>query len=560
MVVIIMNISALRHVSNSEDCFPVDINTICIRLRTAKNDVDKVTLIYAENKFNWWTERKNKSMPKVYSDAYFDYYIIYLKLNDTRFAYLFKLTGKESELYYSEEGASGTYDFSIAYFNFFQFPYINSSDCHVVPEWVNECSMYQIFPERFNIGDNDKDKSYININWGDKPQPKSFAGGNLDGIADKIEYISDMGFTSIYLTPVYKSISNHKYDISDYYKVDDMFGGEKALRRLITEAHSRGIRVLLDGVFNHCSDKHEYFKDVIEKGHLSKYYNWFFIDGDKPDVNKGNYKMFANVGYMPKLNTNNPEVIKYFSEVGAFWIREYGVDGWRLDVSDEVSHTFLREFRKSVINAKPDAIIIGELWHQPRAWLTGDQFDGVMNYGFTKAARDYFVCETLDAQEFCNRLVMLLMRNDDNANRMMLNLLDCHDTERFLTLLGGNKKRLYSAIAAMYFYIGIPCIYYGDEIGMEGGYDPDCRRCFPWDAKMWDKKLQAFVKRLNHLKKKPALSKGRLELNVVNEMTVMTRISGKSRMSLYINMTKTSKEIITAAGVVNVESEDCYIM
>ena len=301
---------------------------------------------------------------------------------------------------------------------------------------------------------------------------------------------------------MFRSPSNHKYDTIDYYTVDAMFGSNEDLRRLMQEAHGRGIRVILDAVFNHCSMYCPQFQDVIEQGKNSRYFDWFIIHGERPDVQRCNYECFAACNYMPKWNTNNVQVQDYLLNVALYWMRECGIDGWRLDVADEVSHDFWRRFRKEVKRLSPQAILIGESWHDANAWLRGDEFDGIMNYSFTKACIDFFAKGTRTAQSFCGRLSELLMRNTDQVDQMMLNLLDSHDTERFLTLVGEDRAKLRCALAVLFFFPGMPCICYGTEIGMVGEYEPDSRRTFDWNEEHWDRELQETVRKLAKLRKR----------------------------------------------------------
>lgn len=237
----------------------------------------------------------------------------------------------------------------------------------------------------------------------------------------------------------------------------------------------------MDAVFNHCSDRMSQFQDVLDKGKDSPYYDWFFIDGEKPEQEKLNYETFASCEYMPKLNTSNPEVQRFLIDIGCYYIKEYDIDGWRLDVSDEVSHEFWRSFRKAVKGCKREAVIIGENWHDAYSNLRGDQYDSIMNYAFTKGCLDYFARENMNAQQFAWKLNDLLMRNSDTVNSMMLNLLDSHDTHRFFSEVGENRFKLKAALCLLYLFPGTPCIYYGTEILMPGGYDPDCRRCMDWE-------------------------------------------------------------------------------
>ena len=219
---------------------------------------------------------------------------------------------------------------------------------------------------------------------GDRPTPQSFAGGDLRGIIEKLDYIKGLGINAIYLTPIFQSVSNHKYDINDYRKIDPQFGTKEDLQELVAKAHAMGIRIVLDAVFNHCSMEMKEFQDVLVNGRQSPYYHWFLIDGDYPDPEQMNYECFASCNYMPKLNTANPETQEFLLDIAIYWIKEADIDGWRLDVADEVSHEFWRRFRKEVKNVKKDCVIIGENWHDAYPYLMGDQYDSIMNYSFTK--------------------------------------------------------------------------------------------------------------------------------------------------------------------------------
>lgn len=536
-----MNKQALLHRSDSLYSFALDRDTVEIRLRTAKNDVRHVEIFYGL-KHDFCLNRKTASMAKILSDGLFDYYMIRLKLADKRLAYVFRVEDVEGRsFYYSEDGATEDYDFSLAYYSFFQLAYINPNDVMPRVDWLSRAVVYQIFVERFNRG-GDGDGAYIDLEWGAKPTPKSFAGGDLDGITQKLDYISELGVNTLYLTPIFTSVSNHKYDISDYYNVDPHFGGNEAFARLMKACKARGIRVILDAVFNHCSENLEMFKDVCKNGKASKYHDWFVIRGDKPTKRPLNYEVFASCDYMPKWNTANPEVAEYLCGVGEYWIKNYDIDGWRLDVSDEVSHGFWRTFRERIKACGADKVLIGENWHDSRPYLRGDEFDSIMNYAFTKAMLDYFANGTLSAQGLCDRLGGLVMRNTTQVNLMMLNLIDSHDTHRFYTLCGKDENKLLSALAVELFMPGAMMIYYGTEIPLEGGYDPDSRRCFLWGEHAFTDR----VKELVRFKKLRAVVDGDVAFFAENGMFIVERRVERQTATLYVNNTSNS---ISARGV-----------
>ncbi len=498
-----MNEQAIYHKPESEFGYAKDGKTFCLRIRTAKEDTPDIAVVYG-GKYDFWGTQFKKEMALSYRDRLYNYYTVELQPADIRLVYVFEIRQGEDTFYYCEDGLTENYDFGLNFYNAFQIAYINESDLHKPVHWMKDARFYQIFIDRFYRGDTGKDDSYINLPWGEIPNPKSFAGGDLPGICQKLPYLQELGINALYLTPIFKSVSNHKYDIQDYFTVDPMFGTNGDFATLVEEAHARGIRVVIDAVFNHVSDQCQQFQDVLKHGKKSKYFDWFIIHGDAVDQKIVNYECFSSCNYMPKWNTSNVEVQDFLIRIAVHWIQEYHIDGWRLDVSDEVSHHFWRRFRQAVKAASPQCAIIGENWHNANAYLQGDQYDSIMNYAFTKACLDFFATDRLDAKGFAEKLNELLMRNTDTVNLMMLNLLDSHDTHRFFTQVGENKDKLESALAVLYLFVGAPCIYYGTEIAMPGGYDPDCRRTMDWEAERGS--TWQLIQQLTALKKKePAL-------------------------------------------------------
>jgi glycosidase len=526
-----MNKHALLHIPESRYCFALSKEEVVIRLRTAKEDADsglKVRLIYGV-KYDYQKERFTVDVPLKYEDELFGYYEIQLKISDVRLVYIFELEENGTKHYYSEDGLTDSYDYKDCFYNFFQLPYINENDVMPIVDWMPSTVFYQIFIDRFCIGDENKDMSYIDMKWGDKPTPKNHAGGDLKGIIKRLDYLKDLGISALYLNPIFLSDSNHKYDIIDYKKIDPQFGTTEDFITLVKEAHARGIRIVLDAVFNHCSNKMMQFQDVVKNGRASKYHDWFIVDGDKADIENRNYECFAYCESMPKLDTANPEVQNFLLDIATYWIDIADIDGWRLDVADEVSHDFWRMFRKAVKARKSDAVIIGENWHDAYPSLQGEQQDSIMNYAYTKICLDYFAKGRCDELQTVQHLNGILMRNMKQVNYMMLNLLDSHDTARFFTECGKDKKKLETALALTMFMPGTPCIYYGTEHAMEGSYDPDCRRCFDWDKSKWDMEFYNKVKELIALKKNEVMQIG--EISIVEEdgaIKVVRSYNGKT--------------------------------
>lgn len=497
-----MNIQALCHIPKSNYAYAYREDELHIRIRTAKNDMSAVNIIFG-HKFNWEHSQEKHVMRKVSVDEYFDYYQYELRTIDFRLGYYFELISEGRTLYYTEAGIVEKFKEELAYCYFFQFPYLNSVDIHKLPVWSREAVFYQIFVERFFNGDELNSPPNL-CDWEAEPQSKSFFGGDLSGILKKLDYLEDLGINGIYLTPIFTSPSNHKYDITDYFEIDPYFGNKEIFRELVDEAHKRNIRIVLDAVFNHCSDKFPPFQDVVQNGKASKYYDWFHIHDEEVSKNPINYETFGYISSMPKLNTANPETKQYLLDCIRYWTKEFQIDGWRLDVSDEIDHRFWREFRTVLKEINADAIIIGENWHDALPWLMGDQFDSVMNYPVTKLVLDFFAKGSIDAVSFSDQLGGYLMRYPDQVNEVMLNLLDSHDTERFLHSCEGRQDKLKAAAAFLFAYPGIPCTYYGTEIGMTGNYDPGCRRGFCWRQEEWNLDVYEFYKKLIRLRRTEA--------------------------------------------------------
>lgn len=539
-----MNKAAVLHLSESFMASAKSEDILNIRIRADKEDKLDLSLIYTY-KFDEPRKWEEIEMEKTFEDEIFSYYEVDLKVIDKRIAYIFKLMEVNETYYLCESGINKNYDFENFHFTSFHMPYINEADLFEPVEWMKDALFYQIFPERFRRGDFSKDDSYINQNWEDLPRTDSFAGGDLKGIIEKLDHIKSLGVNALYLTPIFKSPTNHKYDIMDYFEIDSQFGDKKDFKNLVEKAHEMGIRIVLDAVFNHMSHKNPIFMDVRKKGKASQYYDWFFVEGDEVDIEKITYETFAHVYNMPKLNTSNKNVQDYLIKIGKYWIEEFDIDGWRLDVSDEVSHDFWKRFRKEIKSSKKDAVIIGENWHNAESFLRGDEFDSVMNYAFTNTALDYFKGK-ISAQKASDDLNMVIMRNRDAANRMMLNFLDTHDTPRFITEIEGNRDKFLAALAMSTIYMGANSIYYGTETLLEGGKDPDCRRGFPWDKLNKNKELTEKIKEILAIKKHPAIKNGSIKIYSKENILIIERFDDENSLGLAINLGEDKEFEITA--------------
>jgi len=373
-----------------------------------------------------------------------------------------------------------------------------------VPFWVQDAVFYQIFPDRFANGNSFNDPPNVHP-WGSPPTPGGFQGGDLRGIIDKLDYLLDLGVTAIYLNPIFQATSTHRYNTRNYYAVDPKLGDERDFRAFIEAAHRSGLRVLLDGVFNHSGRGFIAFNDLLENQELSPYKDWYHvirfpIDAYSPGDAK-DYLGWWNLKSLPKFNTNNPLVRKYLFDVGRYWI-EHGVDGWRLDVPNEIDDdAFWEEFRRTVRTANPDAYLVGEIWEADPRWANDRHFDGLMNYPVRTALLG-LLSKSLTATHFAERVEKMLEIYPRENTYAMMNVLGTHDTERILTLCGGDIRKVQLANLFIFTYPGAPSIYYGDEIGMEGGKDPDNRRTFPWDPQVWKPGLHESMRRLVSLRRR----------------------------------------------------------
>jgi len=370
------------------------------------------------------------------------------------------------------------------------------------PAWVADAVFYQIFPDRFARSGRVDLGARIET-WDEPPSFTGYKGGDLWGVLDRLDYLHDLGITALWFNPIFQSASNHRYHTYDYYSVDPMLGGNEAFNALIEGTKQRGMRVILDGVFNHASRGFFQFNDIAEHQEKSAFVDWFnvreFPIDPYDEVTPATYDAWWGLHALPKFNTEHPAVREFLWDVGAHWM-EKGIDGWRLDVPNEITTAgFWDEFRSRVRAVNPEAYITGEIWHEAKMWVGEDgPFDGVMNYPLTTAIipfaignrinhdaivdnNDYFVTPGLNAGEFADRIDMIMDWYGPSERTAMLNLLDSHDTGRITSMADGDPELVILCLALLLTMPGAPCIYYGTEVGLEGGPDPDCRRGFPWD-------------------------------------------------------------------------------
>ena len=408
------------------------------------------------------------------------------------------------------------------------------------PAWTKDAVFYQIFPDRFCRSAKYKAVGKF-VDWETLPTRENMFGGNLAGISEKLDYIASLGVNAIYLCPIFKSNSNHRYHTVDYFEIDPVLGTLRDFDKLVKKAHKLGLRVILDGVFNHCSRGFFQFNSLMELGKNSPYVDWFHVHGWPLHAYSGkpNYDCWWGYPALPKFNTDNPDVRDYLFSVGEYWMKR-GIDGWRLDVPNEIDDdSFWQEFRRRIKAINPEAYIVGEIWDEPSRWLQGDQFDGVMNYPLRKAVLACLFDEKpIDLAEFAKRLREAF---PEGRFGVPMNLLGSHDTIRLASLPCSNLQRVKLALTILFFLPGAPCIYYGDEIGMLGGKDPDNRRAFPWDkfAEMQKAPVYDYLKGLIALRNKErVLRDGSLEIAYSAGRLEIVRTLGKKKMTLAITEAK----------------------
>ena len=476
------------------------------------------------------------------------------------------------------------------------------------PDWVRDAIFYQVFPDRFASSERVAKPGPLEP-WDAPPTLHGFKGGDLLGVVERLPYLEDLGVNALYLTPIFASASNHRYHTYDYMTVDPLLGGDAALRELLDEAHARGMRVVLDGVFNHTGRGFWAFHHVLETGASSPYRHWFHFDQDALDENRLvraypgadarvgvalddpwigeaspssdgtasrrhlGYAAWWDLPALPKLNTDEPAVREYLFGVAEHWLR-FGIDGWRLDVPAEIrDEAFWQEFRRRCRAIRPDAYLVGEVWHVAPEWLAGDRFDALMNYPLAEAILSFAGGPSIDRElvgrhhefgpnvaptdgpGFANRLVELDQAYDEAVVAVQLNVLGSHDAPRMRSVLGGDLSAVRLAVLLQATLPGAPCVYYGDEIGLEGGIDPDSRRAFPWDEGRWDGGLRALVRHVLRLRAaEPALRRGSFtiraaeatavayERRLAEQRLIVAVNAGSSAVRLRLDLDGTSQE------------------
>jgi len=389
------------------------------------------------------------------------------------------------------------------------------------PDWVRDAVFYQIFPDRFARSTRVPKPGSLEA-WDAPPTLRGYKGGDLYGILEHLDHIERLGVNALYLTPIFQAASNHRYNTHDYFQVDPLLGGTAAFRELLDTCHARGIRVIVDGVFNHAGRGFFPFHDLLESGTHSPYRDWFHIHSFPLNA----YQPQHGIGYgawwgfasLPKFNTGTPAVREYLWSVATYWL-EFGIDGWRLDAPNEIDDdAFWQEFRRRCRVINPEAYLVGEIWGDARRWLQGDQFDAVMYYELTRAIFGFVAADTLNqeqigkgaykhiarlrAEEFGKTIDSLQNKYHPEVTAVQFLLLGSHDPARALTIVGEDETALRLALLLQMTYPGAPCIYYGDEIGLTGNHDPYNRQGMPWEKpESQNRELCEYTRRLVSLRR-----------------------------------------------------------
>ena len=596
---------------------PKESELVTFRFRTAKDDVDRVGLV---------TSADTYVMEKECTQGEFDYYTFETRLGEEPFRYCFEVQSGTEKYYYGRCGISREI---LEYYNFVVVPGFST------PDWAKGAVMYQIFTDRFYNGDKSNDvetNEYYYIgdysrrvtNWDKYPANmgvREFYGGDLQGVMDKLDYLQDLGVEVVYFNPLFVSPSNHKYDIQDYDYIDPHYGkivddggevlpngvtdnsqatkykkrttGFKNLEasnelfiKLVEELHRRGMKVILDGVFNHCGSFNKWMdreriyegeEDYEPGAYVSadspyRSYFRFFKEGPENWPYNGNYDGWWGHDTLPKLNyEDSVKLENYILYIGRKWVSPpYNVDGWRLDVaadlgrSNEYNHEFWQKFRRAVKDANPNALILAEHYGDPSDWLKGDEWDTVMNYDAFMEPVTWFLT---GMEKHSDEAREELLGNIDNfigsmahhmsnmltpSLQVAMNELSNHDHSRFLTrtnhMVGRvehlgpeaaneyvNKAVMREAVVMQMTWVGAPTVYYGDEAGVCGFTDPDNRRPYPWGHE--DQELIAFHKEAIRIHKEhPALKTGSLKI-LGGEENILSyaRFKGHDRIIVVIN-------------------------
>lgn len=515
-------------------------------VRTQRGSIDGGKVVF-NDRYAWEGDdyaplRSEAALWRYAIDGELEYWAAELHLNPPRMRYRFGFETAEGTRWY---GADGLRD-QPSPRGAFEFAYISEGDRPEYPEWARGATFYHIFPDRFARSAAGHRRGPVEP-WDAPVDKRTFLGGDLDGIVERLDHISSLSVNALYLTPIFSAPSNHKYDTADYFTVDPDFGGNAALRRLLAAVHERGMKLVLDGVFNHAGAGWPPFVDAQQRGKDSPYASWFYFADDADD--KIGYETWSvNVRTLPKLRTSEPAVRDLVCRIGRFWVQEFGIDGWRLDVANEVDHATWRAFRAAVRAVDPESFLLGEVWMSALPWLRGDQFDSVMNYPWREAILGYAGGDDAGADRFLDAIDGIRAAYPEPGHSFLYNLLGSHDEDRPLHELHESRDAMAFAAGLLYSLPGIVSIYYGDEVGMTGDNDPGSRNGMVWDEARQDARLLQLYRRLGATRRKSAaLRDGRYErLAADGTVAAFVRQSGDERVVVVANPTGEQHDVPSA--------------
>ena len=490
-------------------------------------------------------------MHVVASSELFDYYEVKLSHPYKRLCYYFCLESEREKIYYYGDFFSTKLVDDRS--EYYQLPFNHRADIVRPPEWAKDSVIYNIFPDSFA-----SDTTYIS----GKKTEKIFdgnvvrgkLGGCINGITKNVDYLKNLGVNAIYINPIFAAGEYHKYDLLDYFHIDPCFGCNDDFKKLVDTFHANGIRVIIDGVFNHCGWHFPAFEDVVQKGEQSDKKDWFYglhfpvVRPENPEEYP-NYECFGYERMMPKLNTANPEVADFICKVGRYWVEKFHIDGWRLDVASEINDALWRRFYQEIKEVNPEAILIGEVWETANHWLDGTIFDSTMNYDFRKHCKRFFGEESISSETFDGRVTDMRMRYREQTVFAQLNLLDSHDVSRFFSLCNGNERQYRLALIFQMTFPGMPSIFYGDELGLEGIQEADYRQPMPWNKVKAYKEnesdsLYVFMQNLIYLRRSEnVLRRGEFRTVYTQKnggLYIYERYSTQERIRVIINRNKES--------------------
>ena len=532
------NLEGFNHDIHSRDYFnPVKNNEIYLAVSVPRSSVKNVYLFLNEEKYemNFLRNSGRESFfrIKIYPEDKSKYY--------------FKVIYENKEYYLGENKVMDKNEINkfIIDFKNLSVQYFN------LPEWTKGIVYYQIFPERFNNGDPSNDPEgvqkweyYETSNLGSD----GFFGGDLKGVINKIDYLRDLGIDAIYFNPIFESVTSHKYDTKDYLKIDDNFGDMTILEELITVSEDNNIKIILDGVFNHSGDEFWAFEDIKKNNENSEYLDWFFVKdfpvGDR-DGNAVNYIGWNGFSHMPKFNLENNVLKEYIKSIINFYDKK-GIDGWRLDVANEVMKEFwIEDFKPEVKSLNEESLIVGEIWGDAKTYLMGDMFDSVMNYPFREALINYLTKPVHSAKIFANLTELFLNSYPPQVLDSLWNIVESHDTSRILTSVYGDISLMKLAVVIQMTFKGSPVIYYGSEIGLDGLKDPFCRKPMIWDEDKQNLDLYNFYKTLISLREEyEEIKYGDIKfLNKEGKILVYSRFLDNHEVIIAINPSEDNEKI-----------------